>query len=309
MLISKRQMRTWSKKLKHTKDTHAFWIGLTMVNALLALVVAFGTISAPVGSYIGENLTWRSIEQAKIDKLAPTETINYFNSVLGEPNVKGLTSSGMTRYIFKERDYWVEAMTYKDDTVLIMSITACGTNGFYPKIDNNPAGKPITLGKSKMVDTTYEPILRGGSTFEGFTTHYYQRGATAPSYYYDEYVGDAVTNYQTVYTGHNELCGYLVLPKDMTETMGIGGNGNKLSNEQVNNLRSNVVVNTFAVAAPSYEVRMGLTADSPNIADGGLGVNYVDAGVLLPSSSKIDSSAAKKKYETAKDFDVIKFEQ
>lgn len=310
MLISKRQIKLWSKKLKTAKNNHFFWVSLTMLNALLALVVALGTISAPVGSFIADNITWRSIEQSKVEKLAPTETVAFFNSVLGEPNIKNETSTGMTRYIYRERGYWVEAMTPKeDDTVLVMSITACGEGSFYPIINNNPAGKPIVLGKSKMVDTTYRPEKRDSSKRETFKIHYFLRAATAPSYYYDEYGGDASTNYQTVYTGFNDLCGYLALPKDIMDTMGIGSNSGKLTDEQINRMRNNITINTFAVTAPSYTTRMGLKADSPNMGDGGIGVDYVDAGVLLPSPELIDEAAAKQKYKNVKDFEVIKAKQ
>ncbi len=310
MLINKRQIKQWGKKLKTANNNHVFWIGLTMLNALLALVVALGTISAPVGSFIAENITWRSIEQAKVEKLAPTETVAFFNSVLGEPNIKSETRTGMTRYIYRERGYWVEAMTPKeDDTVLVMSITACGEDGFYPTINNNPAGKPVVLGRSKMIDTTYKPLRRDGSEREAFKVHYFLRAATAPSYYYDEYGGDALTNYQTVYTGFNDLCGYIALPKDIIDTMGIGSNSGKLTDEQINRMRGNITINTFAVTAPTFMTRMGLKADSPNIGDGGIGVDYVDAGVLLPSPEPMDESAAKQKYKNVKDFEVIKTKQ
>lgn len=288
------------KKIKQWFEYHPVWVILAIVSFVLSLAIAAGTVFSFTTKYVEDTILWKNTEQRKIDSLAPTQTVQYFTSILGEPNTKSVRD-GITRLIYKERGYWVETFSDSDDVVQLFDITACGDEGFYPKIKNNPVGPETTLGKTKMINTTGNDIWLWKERDAGLKIHYFLRGATAPSYYYDEYYAGNPGNYQTVFTGHNELCGYLVLPKDIdTALFAAPVTPNPLSAEQVNRLRKNVTINTFAVTSPSFDIKLPKLA---NIANGGIGVSYVDEGVLLPTRTLKNS----KSYDQAKDFEVLKF--
>jgi hypothetical protein len=296
--MTKRKYTT-GKKIKEWFENHPVWVLLGIVSSVLTLAIAAGTVFSLTTNFVENNILWRNVEQDKIDKLAPTQTINYFNSVLGEPNVKKGHTEKISTYIYRERGYWIEAFVDHEGVVQLMDITACGEEGFYPIIKNNPVGYEIVLGKTKMIATTGKDVWQWNKDNGSLLIHYFMRGATAPSYYYDEYYGGNPSNYQTVFSGHNELCGYLILPNDISDLMSTSGKGN-LSEEQVERLRKNVSINTFAVSAPSYSLKLGDAMK--NIGEGGIGVSYVDEGVLMPTK-KIDK--IDEKFKEAKDFDVI----
>jgi hypothetical protein len=270
-----------------------------IVSFVLSLAIAGGTVFSFANHFVTTKILWKGTEQAKIDKLAPTQTLSYFNSVLGEPNTKELRGK-IAKYTYKERGYWVEAFVDEENVVQVMDVTACGDEKFYPIIKNNPMGNAITLGKTKMnraVSDVLSPKI-----------HYYHKLATAPSYYYDEYYNGAAGSYQTMFTGHNELCGYLVLPTDIVNTLTDLDDKTSLSETQIRRIRSGVTINTFAVTSPSFIT--GLYKDLGNyglneFGEGGIGVSYVDKGILTPS--KEYESLDKTGIEEANDFDVINF--
>lgn len=288
-----------SKQLKDWFDNHPFWVILSIIFFVLSLAIAFGTVASFTTSYLNSQVLWKSVEQNKIDQLAPTQTVDFFNSLLGEPNVKSSYET-YDRYIYKERAYWIEVFANKSNIVILFDITACGVDGFYPKITNNPVGGELTLGETKMAETTFEQL-----DDKSLQPHYFLRGATAPSYYYDEYYLGNPSNYQTVFTGHNELCGYLKLPEDIEEALYASPNSaNKLNVKQIQRIRKNTTINTFAISSPSFDLKH---KELDNIGDGGLGVSYIDEGVLMPNRRahfNIDNWR-----KDIKDFEVDKFNQ
>lgn len=287
-------------KLQYWFNNHPVWVILGIVSFVLSLSIAAGTVFTFAANYVHTSILWKEVEQRKIDELAPTQTVSFFSSLLGEPNVKTVLDD-ITRYVYKERGYWVEVFSDRHDIVQMFDITACGDEGFYPRIKNNPVGGELIIGKSKMIDTTgSEPWVWNGAN-SALKVHYFQRGATAPSYYYDEYYGGNPSNYQTVFTGHNELCGYLVLPSDISAQMNAAPIGkNPLNAEQTHRLRSATVINTFAITAPSFELKV---KELENIADGGMGVSYVDEGVLMSARDLV--SDRHKDIPPMKDFEVF----
>lgn len=296
----KRRKQPLGKLIKNWFENHPVWVILGIVSFVLSLAIAVGTVFSFANNFVTTQILWKGVEQSKIDKLAPTQTLAYFNSVLGEPNTKELRGK-IAKYTYRERAYWVEAFVDEADVVQVIDITACGEEGFYPAIKNNPMGSnAIILGKTKMNEAAPAQLSP--------KIHYYHKLATAPSYYYDEYYNNASGSYQTMFTGHNELCGYLVLPKDIVNTMTDLDNTTNLSEEQIGRFRKGVTINTFAVTSPSFNT--GQNKDLGNyglseLGEGGIGVSYVDKGILTPT--KEYKPLDKTKIDRAKDFEVINF--
>lgn len=273
-----------------------------MVRESLSLAIAAGTVFSFTDNYIKENILWKGVEQSKIDKLAPTQTLAYFNSVLGEPNTKEVRGK-IAKHTYREKAYWVEAFVDEAEIVQAMDITACGEENFNPIIKNNPVGPEIILGKTKMHQTT----TPDQSSWR-VKTHYFQKQATAPSYYYDEYYSGAGSSYQTVFAGHNELCGHLLLPDDILKSLTDIDNSTVLSNEQVDRLRKGVKINTFAVTSPSFVTGTNTELGEYGLnefGEGGIGASHIDKAILSPSSN---SKINKKMYEEAEVFEVIRYD-
>lgn len=297
----KKRKQITGKHIKQWYENHPVWVILGIILFVLSLAIATGTAFSFAGNFVTNQFLWRGVEQSKLDKLAPTQTHAYFKSVLGEPNTKERRGE-FAVYTYRERAYWVEAFVDNDDVVQAMDVTACGDEGFYPKISNNPMGANIiTLGKTKMSEAA-----PGQSPLK---THYYHKLATAPSYYYDEYYNNASGSYQTMFVGHNEMCGYLVLPEDIRTSLTDISGSMSLNDEQKNRFRKGTVINTFAVTSPAFNTgpnkEMG-NYGTTDFGSGGIGVSYVDKGILTPAREL--TSEARAKASKSKDFDVIKYD-
>lgn len=272
----------------------------------MTLIITANSLTALIASKWHGTIGWKGVEQAKIDKLAPLEPLSYFTSVLGEPVLKQKVDK-MTKYTYRGRDHWVAAYVDDFEIVRLMAITACNHEGFKPKIKNNPVGYEVTLtetkmkyaGRSSSADTYGQP-----AAVEDFKPHYFLRGATAPTYLYDEYLYGNPSSYQTVYAGFNEFCGFINLPEDIAETMSSTKVGKlDLNSEQIERLRSNLSINTFAVSAP-YEESFFKNGSYT------LGVTYVDAGILEPRRTEEElekADSAKNNTQNLKPFEVFNY--
>lgn len=283
-----------SQKLKRRVDNHPVIIWAGVVLLILSALTTSGAAVVYIYSMARESLFWRSVEQDKISQLAPTQTAAYVNSILGEPITKQ-ASDDMSRYIYKERGYWVTTYVDTYGTVQAIAITACGDDGFYPEV------KGITLGSTKMVNAWGEST-RWESSDASIKLHYFLRGASAPSYYYDEYVASGATNYQATIVGHNELCGYVVLPEDIDKALSERAGSEPLTDEQVHRIRTNVAINTIVVTAPSANLKI---KSLENLGDSWPGPSYVDVNALssLQKGGKAESTD---KFNDTKDFDVVR---
>lgn len=288
------------KQIKSWFEQHPVWVLLSITLFILTLVVTANASYSIVEKVIVDKYLWKNTEQSKIDMLAPTETISYFNSILGEPNVKNIihnkvTNTEVIKYVYKERGYYVEAIVDSDGIVQIMDITACGhQDDFYPIIKNNPVGNEIILGKTKMDSAA----ISEDNYHQGL---YYSDGDISD--FYDRYDGDESTNYQTVVTGFSGTCDHLVLPVDIRLAIEKSVDGHP-TKEQVDRIRRGTSINIFAIASPSS----GFSRLERNIYDlsdgGGIGVPTT-ISAALSSSKKTDDY--KNRLNNAKEFEVVAY--
>lgn len=212
-------------------------------------------------SYYRNSVGWKAVEQSKIDKLAPTTSIEYISSVLGTPVLDQKVSETETETIYKSRGYWVYLISNSSDKSLkSISITAC--EDFQPEIKNNPVGNSIKLGVTRMNEVATNIIATQKDDFQiqhplPNAYHYHISGATAPSYFFDEYSYGNPSRYQTVYAGVSEVCGnlYDITREDFEFIEAMNGK-NELTEGEINKLkelRSALVVNTVTILAPKVD--------------------------------------------------------
>ncbi|RZM24229.1 MAG: hypothetical protein EOO88_23540 [Pedobacter sp.] len=272
-----RQYRMLINAINKSSTLTAFQIFGVVFGALISVQVVTAAVANTYESTIG----WKQAEQAKIDKLSPLETLDYFSDTLGKPLMKEqVNESELTKHYYKGKDYWVIAYANTAGAVEHVAITSCNELGFYPTIKNSPLGKVVEIGKTKM-----SGIVDGASQLRDGTDlnrHYFMRGATAPSYYIDEIYTGNLGTYQTVYSGSVEYCGGIKFPDDIFDSLNEASvNATPFNNEQVNRFRDGVVINAYAVSAPGAESLYGPYDAKPEDRRGvRLSIDYTNAGII-----------------------------
>jgi hypothetical protein len=139
-------------------------------------------------------------EYRTLAQLAGGLSLARFEEILGTPWFVDKSKDGQfTQQLFRGRDYWVQTVSDAFGTVGRMAITSC-SDDFRPSIEgihgSNPSFGTITLNETRFDQTGARPN----------TIHYFTSGATADSYYYDEYYFGNPGYYKTYYVGINDAC-------------------------------------------------------------------------------------------------------
>jgi hypothetical protein len=282
---------------------------IQLAGIVFAAVIAAQGVYGLLTSYYEQVVGWKATEQSNINKLAPNESLEYVTSVLGTPQLKLGKVAGYQKYIFKERGYWVVAYVNDDSTVKHLIFTSCQGDDLKPVIRSNPVGPPIKLGESTLSSVRYDThnAIRNKDDYK---RHYFMRAATAPTYYIDEHILGAASNYQNVYVGHVEFCGGIKLPEDINSTLVSSSSAEAFSDDQLKIFRSGIIINTYGISAPFEK---SLYEIEPNIE---LSVSSVNAGVLnacslqeheLFTQNSTETDRIKNRYAAMKDFEVHNF--
>lgn len=170
-------------------------------------------------------------------------SLSKFNEVFGSPLFSRESDNGYKEYIYRERDYWIQAITSSSGEVAFYSITSCSSN-FKPIIEQNPINAKIVLQES-----TFKSVSDSINDAPN-NLRYYFRVATANSQYYDSYSWGNPSSYKTVFVGINDACNE---PKvgisDEKYEYGI----EDLSNPQVLLFRQKAVLNSYGESSPFYD--------------------------------------------------------
>lgn len=178
-----------------------------------------------------------------LSHLAITVQVDYLKKYIGDPVVINYYENKKEKeYIFIDPDYYIQVITDSYDKVLLFTITT-------RKGDFNPTFKIrsliIQLGK-----TTYYNQGRKPSNCYSFA------GNTAPSYYYEEYMGDNLTSYQNYSLGYNDAGygdGVIIEATQPTEAdleneRIVSDNGNYNCKLPSDEIRNKYTINTLGVS-------------------------------------------------------------
>lgn len=261
MTKSKTKARTSHKDLIQWLNTKPIWAVITVLGALLGVITSSIIVSQLIINSYKQHIGWEHVEQHKISLLAPMETNEYIESVMGKPILRDKVGS-YTKNIYKGRNYWVISLTDSSNTAQAIGITSCGDSGFYPAITNNPFGHTINLGKDKMSKGASGVYVKRSDVDEGH--YYFVGGASRPQYFYDfSYVG--VGYYRDVITGNNSYCNktsvYQLTQKDSRINKIISNLSYLRSDEvsevwsasDINYLRDNLTLNTIVLESSNSD--------------------------------------------------------
>lgn len=250
-----------SKRLKHLYNEHPFILLLSIFGVTVTAILSSISLYSYGISYYRNSIGWKAVEQSKIDKLVPTTSIEYISSILGTPVLEQKVSETETETIYRSREYWVYLISNSGDKSLkSISLTAC--EDFQPEIKNNPVGNSIKLGVTKMDQVATNIAATNKDDFQiqhpkPNKYHYHISGATAPSYFFDEYSYGNPSRYQTVYAGVSEVCGDIFdLTREDFEFIDAMNGKSELTIDDVQRLsdiRSRLVVNTVTILAPKID--------------------------------------------------------
>ncbi len=231
---------------------------LTVLGALLGIITSSIIISQLLVNAYKQHIGWKRVEQHKISLLAPMETNEYIETVLGKPILRDKVGS-YTKNIYKGKNYWIVSFIDSSNIAQAIGITSCGEDGFYPAITNNPFGHTINLGKDMMSKGASGVYVKRNDVDEGH--YYFVGGASRPQYFYDfSYTG--VGYYRDVITGNNSFCrktaAYQLAQRD-SRINKIISNISPLGSDEVskvwpasdiNYLRNNLTLNTIVLESP-----------------------------------------------------------
>ena len=231
-----------------------------LIKKNLLVTLAATVVTLNQGYQLSQGLyykyNWKEVEQSKIDRIVPTTSIRYIEGILGQPEIESTIDEFLGINIYKEREYWVSAVYEKKSyETLIVSFTAC--DSFRPHFNNNPTGKTIKLGETKMSDNGDE-----------VAQFYFLSGATAPSYFFEKFYHGNPSRYQSVYIGISEICAlgdalqYTALTNisnidELVETLDGPIDFSRYpytfypkSDPSISELRDKVPINTYSITSP-----------------------------------------------------------
>jgi hypothetical protein len=215
---------------------------------------------------------WRGFEEKIINSLNASIRIEKFIEILGEHAFYREGEHGYSEYVFERRDgrYWIQAITDKQGTVVIYSVTSCDSS-FKPQIKYSPRRRPIRLG-----ETTFKEAA-GGDEVE---YDYVVSAATGNSHLIEKAYTGNPGRYQTEYWGIIDSCNQIkfyddivpALPNILTESLNI-------DDPILHQFRETFAINTYAVSSPLVEYS---TSKGDPLDNFQIGVDRIQIRVIYP---------------------------
>lgn len=184
----------------------------------------------------------REGDYERLALLAAGITLERFVAVLGPPLfvTPSRDAGGLTQSLFQGREFWVQAISDASGTVHLMAVTSCSPE-FKPAYrgvaGSNPAIDIVVLQETRMDQTGAEPNM----------VHYSTSGATANSYYYDEYYFGNPGLYKTYFTGVTDGC-QASFPPGADLFLGVDYRARQFdpNDARVAEFRAGATINTYA---------------------------------------------------------------
>lgn len=155
---------------------------------IILLLLIYMKVSTPVKQ--DKTILTKEEKYYNLSKISVSVQVDYLKKYLGDPvSMSTIKDKNQKEYIFVDPDYYVMLTTDLDNEVLSYVITT-GSKDFNPilRIKNIK----VQLGKS-----TYYKQGRPNDCEA-------MAGNTAPSYYFESYLGDNLSSYQSYLFGYND---------------------------------------------------------------------------------------------------------
>lgn len=198
-VVAMADKKNWAERLAEQVQRFPLLVLLALASGIIG---AAGTVYAAgqcTWDHYDDTFRWREQEYEKISKLRAGISIERFRELLGSPTfVRASQDGGLTESTFRGRDYWVQAIHNPTGSVVLLAVTSCD-EAFRPTFEIPDRIEPkfsVTLNEMYLTDTAEAPSR----------VHYYVSGATANSYFYDEYGLGNPGNYKTFFVGIDDAC-------------------------------------------------------------------------------------------------------
>ncbi|MEK7597576.1 MAG: ETEC_3214 domain-containing protein [Patescibacteria group bacterium] len=156
---------------------------------ILLLFLIYLKVSTPVKQE--KNILTKEEKYINLSKVSISVQVDYLKKYLGKPvSMSTIKDKNQKEYIFVDPDYYVMLTTNLDNSVLSYVITTRSKN-FNPIL--RIRGIKVQLGKSTFYEKGVKP--------DDCESHL---GNTAPSYYFEIYLGDNQSSYQSYLFGYND---------------------------------------------------------------------------------------------------------
>lgn len=224
----------------------------------LAAVIGAVTVVAGAAIYVGKAIDrqwfWRGPEYTRLKSLVAGMPLQRFIAVLGSPAFARDSNGGRYREsTFKGREYWAQAISATDGTVVEYAVTSCSPD-FTPTFTLGGTGFFITLQRSKMIDVESN---EGGRPVDYFVS----TTGGGRSHFYDEDPGGNGSYYKQLAWGFNDACSDGLDKVSSYLSSGLvklsGSTVGQLNTEAswVERFRRVEIANTFAETSPNVEFR------------------------------------------------------
>jgi hypothetical protein len=240
---------------------------MTLIGIVIGLVGVIATLLAvpEFRQLIGLDPHVKSSLE-KVESLAVGVNISVYQNDFGQSTFINYPKSPTGKiqekeYIFVNTDFYLDAVTDTNDSVLYYAVTV-RNDSFHP-VFKGPS--PITLGVSKFTDITGEPNFVVACSFEGAKFSYYETHYYGYSGDYQDY-GFGVNPAGDIHSGPQFLEDLLGLEQSgycpgvgpvPGATIPPGAGPPPLPTQQVNalknDIRSNTVINTYAVSTETIK--------------------------------------------------------
>ena len=204
-----------------------------------------------------------------VERLAPGVDISVYQDEFGKPAfINHFDTKKIKEYVFVNTDFYVDAVTDINDAVKYFAVTTRNAS-FHPVFQ---LPNQITLGVSKFSDIQYGPSYVVGCTYLKTFTYYETLNASGASNYQEYGFGVNPAGY---ISNVNTLWSYMDQHREFCPDTS-GSVQTKPDLEVLKNIRSQTIINTYAVSAPDVIIK-------DNTSSIYLGVNS-DQVSLLKSS-------------------------
>jgi hypothetical protein len=225
-------------------------LAAVLVAAVITLVGAGGSII----DWYERTFRWRQAEYARLEGLRAGFTLAQFERTLGNPLFARPTpKGGLVESTFRGRDYWAQAVSNRQGTVLLYAVTSCSAD-FTPRFALPVYGRNVSVTLNR---STFAAVLPHDELSRE-RADYFASGASGDTYYYDEWYGANPGFYKEFAWGVNDACPDWFPEQKALERKGLlpdyplrQWNGYVAEGgPSVARFRANVAVNTYAETAP-----------------------------------------------------------
>jgi hypothetical protein len=198
----RRSRKTWGERLDAFRQRTPAIAFLLFAAVIVSALITLGTAAVSVTKWVRSEVFWKRDEYGKLTELRAGVQIRNFEEALGTPLLRrAFAKERFIESIFRGRDYWVQAVTDRDGTTLLYSVTSCDEN-FSPAFEYPSANSDGDIVPHRVIlqKTHFSEVGASGEM------HFHWPGSTLNIEYRERTGGGEPWGNRFFYVGLNDLC-------------------------------------------------------------------------------------------------------